>query len=39
MIARGFDLVTIMGDVRYLMSGRREMAEMRTWMEDRQTPR
>jgi 4-hydroxy-2-oxoheptanedioate aldolase len=35
MIARGFDLVTIMGDVRYLMSGRRDMVEMRTWMDRR----
>jgi hypothetical protein len=35
MIARGFDLVTIMGDVRYLMAGGRDMVEMRTWMEAR----
>ena len=35
MIARGFDLVTIMGDVRYLMSGRRDMAEMRAWTDRR----
>ena len=32
MIARGFDLVTIMGDVRYLTSGRSDMAEMRRRM-------
>jgi 4-hydroxy-2-oxoheptanedioate aldolase len=35
MIGRGFDLVTIMGDVRYLMSGRRDMTDMRAWMADR----
>jgi 4-hydroxy-2-oxoheptanedioate aldolase len=35
MIDRGFDLVTIMGDVRYLMSGRRDMTDMRAWMESR----
>lgn len=29
MIARGFDLVTVGSDMRYLMSGRREVAEMR----------
>ena len=34
MIARGFDLVTIMGDVRYLMSGRHDMAEMRSWLDE-----
>ena len=35
MIERGFDLVTVMGDVRYLMSGRRDMADMRAWIADR----
>ncbi len=35
MIARGFDLVTIMGDVRYLTAGRRDMIEMRDWMQKR----
>lgn len=29
MIARGFDLVTVGADLRYLMGGRREAAEMR----------
>ncbi len=33
MIARGFDLVTIMGDVRYLLSGRRDVESMRNWMQ------
>jgi 4-hydroxy-2-oxoheptanedioate aldolase len=35
MLARGFDLVGIMGDVRYLTAGRRDMVEMRTWLEGR----
>jgi hypothetical protein len=35
MLARGFHLVTIMGDVRYLTAGRRDMADMRTWLEGR----
>jgi 4-hydroxy-2-oxoheptanedioate aldolase len=35
MLARGFDLVTVGGDVRFLMSGRREAAEMRAWMDAR----
>ncbi len=35
MIGRGFDLVTVGGDTRYLMSGRREAAEMRAWIEGR----
>jgi len=35
MIERGFDLVTVMGDVRYLMSGRRDMTDMRAWIAAR----
>ena len=35
MIERGFDLVTVGSDVRYLMSGRREAADMRAWLEKR----
>ncbi|MFL5296853.1 MAG: HpcH/HpaI aldolase family protein [Phenylobacterium sp.] len=35
MIERGFDLVTAGGDMRYLMSGRREAADMRAWLEGR----
>jgi 4-hydroxy-2-oxoheptanedioate aldolase len=35
MIARGFDMVTVGSDVRFLMSGRREAAEMRAWIEAR----
>jgi 4-hydroxy-2-oxoheptanedioate aldolase len=35
MIARGFDLVTVGSDVRYLMGGRREAAEMRSWLAAR----
>jgi 4-hydroxy-2-oxoheptanedioate aldolase len=35
MIERGFDLVTVGSDTRYLTSGRREAAEMRTWLEGR----
>jgi 4-hydroxy-2-oxoheptanedioate aldolase len=35
MIQRGFDLVTIMGDVRYLTSGRRDVTDMRSWLETR----
>jgi 4-hydroxy-2-oxoheptanedioate aldolase len=35
MIGRGFDLVTVGSDSRYLMSGRREAAEMRAWVEGR----
>jgi len=35
MIARGFDLVTVGSDSRYLMAGRREAAEMRTWLDAR----
>ena len=35
MIARGFDLVSVGSDVRYLMGGRREAAEMRAWLDSR----
>src|SRR3954469_24593670 len=35
MIERGFDLVTVGSDVRYLMSGRREAADMRAWLDKR----
>jgi 4-hydroxy-2-oxoheptanedioate aldolase len=35
MIERGFDLVTVGADTRFLMSGRREAAEMRAWLEAR----
>jgi 4-hydroxy-2-oxoheptanedioate aldolase len=35
MLERGFDLVTVGADTRFLMSGRREAAEMRAWLEAR----
>jgi 4-hydroxy-2-oxoheptanedioate aldolase len=35
MVGRGFDLVTVGADTRFLMSGRREAAEMRAWLETR----
>ncbi|HEX2816439.1 MAG TPA: aldolase/citrate lyase family protein [Phenylobacterium sp.] len=35
MLGRGFDLVTVGADTRFLMSGRREAAEMRAWLETR----
>jgi 4-hydroxy-2-oxoheptanedioate aldolase len=35
MIARGFDLVTVGSDTRFLGNGRREAAEMRAWIENR----
>jgi 4-hydroxy-2-oxoheptanedioate aldolase len=35
MVDKGFDLVTAGGDMRYLMSGRREAADMRAWLEAR----
>jgi 4-hydroxy-2-oxoheptanedioate aldolase len=35
MIARGFDMVTIMGDVRYLTAGRRDVVQMRDWLQVR----
>jgi 4-hydroxy-2-oxoheptanedioate aldolase len=35
MLARGFDLVTVGSDARYLASGRREVGEMRKWVESR----
>ena len=34
MIARGFDLVTVGSDVRYLRSGGREVSDMRSWIEN-----
>ena len=35
MIARGFDMVTVGGDVRFLNTGKREAAEMRAWLAAR----
>ena len=35
LIARGFDLVTVGSDTRYLGSGRREAADMRSWVDGR----
>jgi 4-hydroxy-2-oxoheptanedioate aldolase len=35
MIERGFDMVTVGSDTRYLGAGRREAAEMRSWLEGR----
>jgi 4-hydroxy-2-oxoheptanedioate aldolase len=35
MLVRGFDLVTVGGDTRYLAAGRREAAEMRDWQKGR----
>jgi 4-hydroxy-2-oxoheptanedioate aldolase len=35
MLGRGFDMVTVGSDSRFLMSGRREAAEMRAWVEGR----
>ena len=35
MIARGFDMVTVGGDVRFLNTGKREAAEMRAWLDAR----
>jgi 4-hydroxy-2-oxoheptanedioate aldolase len=35
MIERGFDLVTVMGDVRYLMAGQSDVVAMRTWTGQR----
>jgi len=35
MIERGFDLVTVGADTRYLQAGRREAAEMRAWLDAR----
>jgi 4-hydroxy-2-oxoheptanedioate aldolase len=35
MIARGFDLVTVGADTRFMMTGKREAAEMRAWLETR----
>jgi 4-hydroxy-2-oxoheptanedioate aldolase len=35
MIARGFDLVTAGIDSRYMAAGKRDAAEMRTWLETR----
>jgi len=33
MIERGFDLVTVGADLRYLMGARREVQDMRAWMD------
>jgi 4-hydroxy-2-oxoheptanedioate aldolase len=35
MIERGFDLVTVGSDMRFLGSGHREAADMRSWLEGR----
>ena len=35
MLERGFDLVTVGSDTRYLSSGRREASEMRAWLAAR----
>jgi 4-hydroxy-2-oxoheptanedioate aldolase len=35
MLARGFDLVTVGADARYLAAGRREVADMREWQKGR----
>lgn len=35
MIERGFDLVTVGSDMRYLSGGRREAAEIRGWVDKR----
>nr|MEA2798620.1 4-hydroxy-2-oxoheptanedioate aldolase [Phenylobacterium sp.] len=35
MVGRGFDMVTVGVDTRYLMSGRREAAEMQAWLDAR----
>ena len=35
MIERGFDLVTVGGDIRFLNTGKREAAEMRAWLDAR----
>jgi 4-hydroxy-2-oxoheptanedioate aldolase len=35
MIDRGFDLVTVGSDVRYLATGHREAADMRAWLKGR----
>jgi 4-hydroxy-2-oxoheptanedioate aldolase len=35
MLARGFDLVTVGSDMRFLGGGRREAADMRAWLENR----
>jgi 4-hydroxy-2-oxoheptanedioate aldolase len=35
MLQRGFDMVTVGADSRYLQSGRREAADMRAWREAR----
>jgi 4-hydroxy-2-oxoheptanedioate aldolase len=35
MLARGFDMVTVGIDSRYLMSGRQEAADMQAWLEAR----
>jgi len=35
MLARGFDLVTVGSDMRYLAGGRRDLAAMREWQQAR----
>jgi 4-hydroxy-2-oxoheptanedioate aldolase len=35
MLERGFDLVTVGSDTRYMGAGRREASEMRAWLESR----
>ena len=35
MISKGFDLVTVGADTRFIMSGKREAAEMRAWIAAR----
>jgi 4-hydroxy-2-oxoheptanedioate aldolase len=35
MVEKGFDLVTAGGDMRYLMGGRREAADMKAWLDAR----
>jgi 4-hydroxy-2-oxoheptanedioate aldolase len=35
MLERGFDLVTVGSDARYLAAGRRDVAEMRGWQKGR----
>jgi 4-hydroxy-2-oxoheptanedioate aldolase len=35
MLARGFDMVTVGADTRYLAAGRREVGDMRKWQKER----
>jgi 4-hydroxy-2-oxoheptanedioate aldolase len=39
MIERGFDLVTVGADTRFLAAGRRELTDMRKWAEGNPSPR